>query len=192
MYRKKHKKTQRGGMLGLTSDKTQTELETIVSKLQEELAVCKEELATSKNLHKQSHGFYTDEIQSREYQIQKLEAELLVYSRRFHDVEVDLTNKLRNMKYYYDECMSKYDSDTVKYNEAKKKIIQEAGPEDQPQQGYYYDNEEDVVKIVRSYMEHNDLERAVREYKDRPKYFSRAFERSPKKPPETWVQGERK
>lgn len=192
MYRKKHKKTQRGGMFGLTSDKTQRELATVASNLQEKLVACKEELATSKKLHDQSHGYYRKEIQDREFfyqsQIQNLEAKLLVYGRKIHDVEVDLTNKLGDMKRAYDGCMDKYDSDTVKYNEAKKKIIEEAGPEDNPEQGYYYDKKEDVEKIVRSYMEHNDLERAVREYKNRPKEISQAFERHPKKPPETWVQ----
>ena len=177
MYRKKHKKTQRGGMFGLTSDKTQ-----------KELAACKEELAASKNLHKQSHDFYKGEIENREFfykqQIMKLEVKHKVYEQRIHDVQTDLTNKLHDMKLAYDGCMDKYDSDTVKYNEAKTRMILKMKPDaDITYHGYNSDwatfdtfgKNEYVKKIVREYMEHDDLDRAVQEYRDMPKTGSSKF-----------------
>ena len=175
-------------MFGLTIDKTQKELETIASKLQEELVACKEELATSKNLHKQSHGFYKDEIERRDFfykqQIEKLEVQLQVYRGRIYDVQNDLTNKLDDMKRAYDGCMDKYDSDTVKYNEAKTRMILKMKPDaDITYHGYNSDwatfdasgKNEYVKKIVREYMEHHDLDRAVQEYRDMSKTGSSRF-----------------
>ena len=163
MYRKKHKKTQRGGMFGLTIDKTQKKVETVASDLQQELLACREELANCK-----------EELVNYKKNVKSL---LQENSQKFNDIKTSLTDKLNAMTNDYNACMDKYDSDTVKYNEAKKRMILKMMPDaDIIYRGYNSEwvkfdtsgKNEYVKTIVSEYMEHGDLDRAVQEYRDMP------------------------
>lgn len=170
MYRKKHKKTQRGGMFGFTNGKIHKEVETVASELQQELLACREELANCK-----------EELVNYKKNVKSL---LQENSQKFSDIQTSLTDKLNAMTNAYNACMDKYDSDTVKYNEAKTRMILKMKPDaDITYHGYNSDwatfdasgKNEYVKKIVREYMEHHDLDRAVQEYRDMSKTGSSRF-----------------